>query len=38
MLKKHPITFLDFLLQFLVRMRKLTSVSRIKGYEEQMTG
>lgn len=31
LLDREPVTFIDFLLQFLLRLRKLTSIARIKG-------
>jgi hypothetical protein len=38
LLDRKPVSFLDFLLQFLLRLRKLTSLSRIKGNEEPKSG
>lgn len=37
--KSHEsLSFLDFLLQFLVRMRRLSAVCKLKGNEEQKSG
>lgn len=40
MLRKsqESLSFLDFLLQFLIRMRKLSSICKLKGNEEQKEG
>ena len=34
----EELSFLDFLLQFLVRMRKLSAICKLKGNEEQKHG